>query len=109
MKILVVKTPHGEAPDWVKEAWVGLALFTRGLVSEDFGEPIGVLTNTEVQTGSNVWLVPQTDAIDVLEKVNPEAAAWWRDHGFPRKGRAFTFQEHEVLILDAEETRLQWG
>ena len=85
--------PHGEAPLWVREKWVGLKLPT--VLQE------GSLVNARtfgVLSGPRSWLaqfwalacgrakresgfvVPVLTALHALEECSPEAAAWWREN-----------------------------
>jgi hypothetical protein len=90
-KIRIIAVPPGEAPLWVREQWVGLELPIFGgpdprtltgygvlsgpppLSLEDF--EAGRRGRLEVTTG---YCVKAAVAIDVLEAVNAEAAAWWK-------------------------------
>lgn len=85
--------PHGEAPLWVREKWVGLKLPT--VLQE--GSPVSART-FGVLSGPRTWLtqfwavacgrtkresgfvVPVQPAVHVLEKSSAEAAAWWREN-----------------------------
>jgi hypothetical protein len=91
-KIRIVQPPFGEAPLWVREAWVGIDL---PLVRE--GGPRKYLV-TGVITGSNTfwqlvwaWMRGRTfliagypvrteAAIELLSATAPAAADWWREN-----------------------------
>ena len=85
--------PHGEAPLWVREKWVGLRLPTvlqeGSLVS---ARTFGVLSGPR-STLAQLWalaigrtkresgfVVPVLPALHALEEFSPEAAAWWREN-----------------------------
>lgn len=76
--IKVIKPPEGEAPDGIKEAWVGLemsATRAEGSVGK------GVLSANVVVRSSPVYLVVARDAIRALElRGRLTAAAWWVQH-----------------------------
>ena len=85
--------PHGEAPLWVREKWVGLRLPTvlqeNALISaRTFGVLSGPRTwltqfwaltcgRTKRESG---FVVPVLPALHALEESSPEAAAWWREN-----------------------------
>jgi len=90
MEITIVKRPIGEAPDWVREAWIGLTFPVIG--DKQRMSAYGVLTrprNWLAQVWANLtgksfemtgYLVNARLAVDVLAERHPEAAAWWRTH-----------------------------
>ena len=104
--IQIVSTPAGEAPEWVRQAWVGLDLpctgarpatyATRGVTAAppSFWQKLrGALGYGGVPlTG---YCVPAVEAVDALAMVNPEAAAWWRDNTpqLLTPGQAFLFEK----------------
>jgi hypothetical protein len=46
------------------------------------------------------YIVPQAKALAILEEHNPEAAMWWKSHGFPRKFLSnFIFGLDEAKII----------
>lgn len=90
--IEIIATPQGEAPLWVREAWIGMVLPLAGEQSYGEWRVVGVLTGprtclglvfsrlrgrTRLQTGYLVW---SGEAICLLERHHPEAARWWRMH-----------------------------
>lgn len=102
--IRINKTPPGEAPALVRDAWVGLELplshdkplryLGSGVVSgpRSFVATLVHLFTLRltVQTG---FVVPALEAVEILEKANPEAARWWRENAphSVRRGRKFLF------------------
>jgi hypothetical protein len=91
MNIKIVQRPIGEAPDWVRDAWIGLSLPLASKRERDW-RSLGVLTGphswlsqiwaifsgkTFVVTG---YLVNAKAAVDQLGDHHPSAAAWWREH-----------------------------
>lgn len=103
-KVRIIRAPIGEAPEWVREAWVGLELPLAHL-EEVTVETGGVLTGPrswlacwwarltgriEVVSG---YVVKSDRAIDLLARSRPEAAEWWRTHAprFCQPGAEFIF------------------
>jgi hypothetical protein len=89
--IRIVAIPPGEAPLWVREKWVGLRLpvadsrglrdtYVSGVLSGPSNRLLAfvrrVFGDLSKQTGYAVYV---RDAISELEKVAPDAAAWWRN------------------------------
>ena len=104
----ITSVPPGEAPDWVREQWVGLALplldgYDHAIQSQTFG----VLSTPKSRIGylmsrlfrrfkyESGFLVESAIAIDVLSTNSPEAADWWRTNipELTRPGQIFMFQE----------------
>jgi hypothetical protein len=92
--IRIIACPPGEAPQAVREAWIGLELpllpgrlghrrgwLTTGVVSGPrtwWRRVIGILTG-RVQAHSG-YAVNGLEAIKVLALKDPHAATWWRDN-----------------------------
>ncbi len=89
MHIKIVRRPNGEAPDWVRDAWIGLSLPTFQK-SEQLFRGVGVLTGPanaflqvwEVFLGRAIrvsgYAVSAKMAVDILAETRPAAAEWWR-------------------------------
>lgn len=89
--IQIIRRPDGEAPIWVRDAWIGTVLPL--LIDEPITiETVGVLTGprswwgliwhkltgrTEQMTG---FEVNAAAAVDIVAAQSPEAACWWRGH-----------------------------
>jgi hypothetical protein len=102
-KVLIQRVPTGEAPFWVRNAWVGLELpivlepriyHTFGVMSAP-KTIIGMLWaavrgQTYRTTGYPVY---SAEAIGLLAETNPEAAEWWRTNAprFLRPNQLFLF------------------
>jgi hypothetical protein len=90
MKIRIVTRPRGEAPEEIRDAWIGLSLpvlprYSR--VTER--RVVGVLTGPRSFLAT--WLVQSLPrgprmrgypvntavALDILDQASPRAATWW--------------------------------
>jgi hypothetical protein len=88
-RVLIVQPPVGEAPEWVRAAWVGLKLPLAHGVSVDV-PTTGVLRGPKSRLGrfwaaltratENIdgYIVNAKQAVDLLATTNPAAADWWR-------------------------------
>jgi hypothetical protein len=93
-KIRIVACPPGEAPQAVREAWIGLELplpsgplgrrrawLTSGVVSgpkTGWQRVLGILLGrVHLHSG---YAVNGLDAINVLALKDPRAATWWREN-----------------------------
>lgn len=72
-KVLIVAIPPGEAPEWVRKAWVGLELPFEN--PEPGGYVGGVLTGKPVNRSG--FSVPTEQALEILRKSNQDACTWW--------------------------------
>lgn len=96
--VVVTKTPDGEAPLEIRKRWVGIEIPCL-CFSERSDSASGVLSGGKLPQEPR-YIVSQTDALETLEKVDPEAARWWRDRGFPKHPMAlFSFRAEEVRVL----------
>jgi hypothetical protein len=93
MYIRIIDVPPGEAPEWVRQAWVGLELpLVRGEDGPRYMNSHGVLSGrgnwfvrlwrqlTGAADPKPQYAVRVIDAMDVLDDANPEAAAWWHEN-----------------------------
>jgi hypothetical protein len=91
MRIRIVKRPIGEAPNDVRDAWIGLSLPVVPQVSHIVeGRTTGVVSGPRnwftrqlfksLRRGHRMsgYMVDPKVAIDLLANHNPRAAAWWR-------------------------------
>lgn len=101
---MIVRRPNGEAPEWVRDAWIGVSLplaVSHRRTVRSFGVvsgPRGFLPQIwALLTGKAVnvdgFVVNARMAVDCLEDRRPDAAAWWRSHvpHLLRKGAGFVF------------------
>jgi len=77
----VVKTPPGEAPEWVRDAWVGLVLEA---VEDIPGHSCRKAVSGELDdSGSRPHFTASFHAaLSVLRDVNSLAADWWLNETF---------------------------
>lgn len=113
--IEIIKVPEGEAPEWVREAWVGLVLPCDPYVGHGQEPEKGVLSLKEcegIHRKRYSYAVFQKDAIRILRNYSPNAAAWWRIKGFPRSTPGedkFGFAEDEARVVHGVVSRQQSG
>jgi hypothetical protein len=115
MNIRIVKRPRGEAPEEVRDAWIGLSLPVLPRYSRlEERRSVGVLSGPRswlamrliVLFGRRLrkrgYVVDTTAAVDLLENVNPLAAAWWRKNTphLLKPGRCFVFEQECCVVED---------
>ncbi len=76
MYVKVVKVPAGEAPLHVRQAWVGTVFQAVG--PREYWEE-GIVTGKDNPARLG-YAVPQELAVEALERRNPAAADWFREH-----------------------------
>jgi hypothetical protein len=107
LHLYVTFVPPGEAPAWVREKWVGLKLPLRQRSSQPgryrgagvLTSPRGLVAMIKALLGGRIpyhegYLVDALKAVEILEEVHPEAAAWWRKNTphLMRPNRRLLFQ-----------------
>ena len=97
-RIMIVRTPAGQAPEEIRQSWIGVTLPCEPIVGFSSGTEIGAVTG-ELVKKRYCFHVPQAPAIEALEQVAPEAAKWWRELGYPHPDMWFTFGEDEAKII----------
>lgn len=100
----IVSVPHGEAPLWVREQWVGLIV--RGFIGQitKSGVTRGVLSKKTLRSNSDDVHVFEDEALALLAQKSPEAAKWWQDRGYPRgPGFALVFHGSEMRQVSTIE------
>jgi hypothetical protein len=122
-RIRIIAIPPGEAPQWVREQWVGLELplaqqSRRARSRSVFGVlsgPRGLLARLlAILTGrasrESGYAVRVSDAVAVLESKSPEAAAWWRTNvPMTSPFRCFLFSESVCQVLDDSQSADRFG
>jgi len=113
--IEIVRAPASEAPEWVREAWVGLVLPCDPYLGYGQNPEKGVLSlkeNEGVHRKRYSYAVLQKDAISILRNYSPNAAAWWRIHDFPKstpEEDRFSFAEEEARVVRGVVFRQECG
>jgi hypothetical protein len=102
-RIVIHKTPAGEAPLEVREGWVGLSIPTVCFESRT-NDALSVVTRSPIPQQA-CYLVDQDVAIAKLIKHCPSAAVWWVMHGFPEKDGHFAFLPDEVQEVEPVSPR----
>ena len=79
-RIRIIDTPPGEAPQHIREAWIGCVLPVIAVPGEPRARSVcrGVLTGKRTEDRDR-YLVPAPDAIAVLARRDRDAAQWWRE------------------------------
>ncbi len=89
--VYITRRPAGEAPEWVRDSWIGVSL-PLASKRERTWRGIGVLTGPHdwlsqlwaVFRGRTIkvagYAVNAKVAVDRLAEIDPQAAAWWREH-----------------------------
>jgi hypothetical protein len=97
--IRIMRLPEGEAPIEVRKKWVGLVLPCLGVnTSENRG--FGVVTGKpDGDSAYSRFVVPQKEALDILNQSCPEAADWFKNMGYPKEGMAFGFKVDEAEVV----------
>lgn len=104
MPFTIIRRPIGEAPEWVRDAWIGLTLPT-WQSEERSWRTVGVLNGPHnplllrwaLFRGRTVpvsgYAVDAEVAVGLLAQKHPAATQWWRDNA-PKlivSGRALIF------------------
>jgi hypothetical protein len=115
MHIRIVKRPLGEAPEQIRNAWIGLVLPVvpshPGVLE---GRAFGVLSGPRSWVARRLavlfgrgtrrrgYVVETTVAIGVLETAHPAAAEWWRTNAahLLTPGRCLFFEEGCCAVED---------
>ena len=88
--------PAGEAPLHIRKKWIGCGELPVSAIHNN-GGITGVLTGKQSRDHDGiVYSVDQEEAIEILSQTYPEAAAWWNDHGYPKKDQNFCFRQDEI-------------
>jgi hypothetical protein len=78
VRVRITATPPGEAPDHVRQAWIGLEVpLAPGEKGPRMVEGNGVLSGAPAAIAYGYFLDGAT-AVNLLAAHAPEAAAWWR-------------------------------
>jgi hypothetical protein len=109
LNIRITSRPRGEAPEPIRDAWIGLSLpVARGRTAPIERRIAGVLTGPRGIIGqlftllfgggqaARGWPVDAVTAIEVLQRAQPTAAAWWWQN------TPHLFQLGKILMFDED-------
>jgi hypothetical protein len=114
MHVTIIARPSGEAPEWVRDAWIGLELPLAYRRSRNW-RGIGVLTGPRgflrqvwgLIRGRTIrmpgYLIKSKTAIEILARANPAAADWWRENApqFLEGWNKFIFDEAACRVEES--------
>lgn len=75
-KVEIISTPPGQAPDWVRKAWLGLLL----PVDENSDGVLQMGVHGGATQNEGGYSVPTEEALEILGQVNEAAALWWYEN-----------------------------
>ena len=98
MRIRIVKVPSGQAPDWVRQEWIGVELSV--VVPKGPGLFLGARGGHHDSRNVNGHVVTLADALTALRVKSPKAAEWWDDCLGPHRERMLVFAREvcEVIV-----------
>lgn len=112
MQIRIKSTPPGEAPEHVRQAWIGLVLPIPARYATSRKAPMaGVLSGPQTIISTILalfrgqisfvpgYVVAADTAIEILSRHSPDAASWWRQNA----ARAIAPGKHFVFAKDVCE------
>lgn len=117
--IHIISPPMGEAPSWVREAWVGLELPVLGSVRSVAWPTHGVTTGPKSLmakiaacfTGNfqriKGYRVRAQVAVDILAAKRPDAADWWRENAphLVRAGQVLVFNDDACSAMPVRHSK----
>ena len=80
MRIRITSRPLGEAPDWVRDAWIGVVLKGAPLDECRAGEVVVGVVSEEVvgpERHTGGFKTGSHEAVGILQESSPAAAEWW--------------------------------
>ena len=76
--VRITAMPHGDAPDAIRAAWIGLTL---PLCTTTYPQPRSIPAAKQSLVGdATAYVVDTLAAVAVLASTHPSAAAWWREN-----------------------------
>jgi hypothetical protein len=98
MKVKIVRTPPGEAPLWVREAWVGLEMESVGRAEAGELLMIGACGGRAVN-GDGFRITAQ-EAMRALGEKREDAKAWWTQRSVMAPDSELVFATHVCAVVD---------
>lgn len=78
-RIRIIETPPGQAPQWVRNEWVGLTLpLEENAPAADEGIQMGIAGGRP--ENADGFSVLTQDAMGILGEKSQEAVQWWEDN-----------------------------
>lgn len=102
----IIAVPQGDAPLWVREAWLGVIV--DGYVGFERGEALiyEVVSGNPVEEYEGVNVL-QFEALTALKEKNEEAYHWWIEARYPHGPLSmFIFRKDEMRAVSEFETLL---
>ncbi|MFA6183496.1 MAG: hypothetical protein WC682_00155 [Parcubacteria group bacterium] len=95
----IIDVPPGQAPEWVRKAWIGLVMpVAENLPTHTIA--MGVLGGKA--ENPNGYPVETSIAIQILKEKSPDAAQWWTEHVSPIFMRWLIFKEEVCQLIQSE-------
>ena len=85
--VRITSRPGGEAPEAIRDKWVGLVLPVD--TRSDGMYLSGVVTGKNLPPQGNGYAVRWPDAMNILGRSHPEAREWWERNSLPCEGLVF--------------------
>lgn len=98
-KIRIIGVPYGQAPLWVRQAWIGLEIPLSPIQPKPGDTFLEVIDKTTPRQGTDGFAVNARVAIDLLSEYNPPAAAWWKREESWVMLHEFVFNKEACLLL----------
>ncbi len=89
--IIIAEAPPGDAPDDIREAWVGLVLPLRGGFKQPHKMRANQIVSGDEIEPQEVFLVEGSEALSILSEENTIAANFYRDSLADVATPVFTF------------------
>ena len=75
-QVLIVATPPGEAPEWVRKEWVGLTMpVAKNVPSRTY--LAGVVSGRKADQFTSGYIIETRIALQILKEKNAGAYQWW--------------------------------
>ena len=113
MLVKIIEAPRGEAPQWVRDAWIGVLLegltakqhaaFSEAIGVESTGQPVGVLSKSPIPLDDLSGGDLDTDAKIAIERLrdkSPEAAKWWDENFSTEAMPLFRFNKECFEVVE---------
>ena len=96
--IRIINTPPGQAPEWVRKAWVGIELPIDPPI--DGGIQVGVKLGKPENIGG--YHVHSATAFRILEKHDISAWEWWHEHAdYAMRGGQLVFKKDVCELIES--------